>query len=187
MKPKLFNEEEILNAVCKLFWKHGFDGTSMQMLEETTGLGRSSLYHSFENKNELFRRALKNYLNWVANQYQAAFDSADDVIDGLENLIKTLGQSGRDPSGCLLVLSTLELDQHQPQTKELLLMAHAQMRSVLFHQLEKAQKRGEISPDRNLEALTGFLYIFINGLLTANKVNYKLSNDLMQMIRELLI
>jgi TetR/AcrR family transcriptional repressor of nem operon len=186
MKPKLFDEEDILNKVFELFWRHGFDGTSLQMLEQATGLRRSSIYHSFSSKHALFRKALTQYIKKVAGEYQTCFAESPTFIDGLERLLNQMMDACRQPSGCLLVLSSLEMEQHEPETQELIRYAHAMMRETLFKRLQLAQKNGEIAADRNILALAETLYIFINGALVANKVTFLPCDEAIGKIKALL-
>ena len=36
-RPRAFDEEEVLDVAMRLFWEHGFDGTSMSELTEASG------------------------------------------------------------------------------------------------------------------------------------------------------
>ena len=51
----------MLDRAALVFWRHGFEATSIQDLEEATGLGRGSLYNSFGDKAALFRAVLARY------------------------------------------------------------------------------------------------------------------------------
>lgn len=44
----------IINVAQKLFKKHGFAGTSMQMVADEVGIKKSSLYYFFRSKEELY-------------------------------------------------------------------------------------------------------------------------------------
>ena len=43
-RPRAFDEEEVLDVAMRLFWDHGFDGTSMSDLTEAMGINRRSVY-----------------------------------------------------------------------------------------------------------------------------------------------
>lgn len=44
--------EEIIDKLGEVFRRHGYDGASLKLLSDSTGLGRSSLYHYFPNGKE---------------------------------------------------------------------------------------------------------------------------------------
>ncbi|GGP26505.1 TetR/AcrR family transcriptional regulator [Silvimonas amylolytica] len=49
MATQLSTREEVVDTLMQVFRDHGYDGASLSMLSEATGLGRSSLYHYFPN------------------------------------------------------------------------------------------------------------------------------------------
>ena len=57
--------EEILATAAEEFAARGFQGTSYNQLLARLGLGKSSAYHYFEDKADLFRTAVaENYAKW---------------------------------------------------------------------------------------------------------------------------
>jgi TetR/AcrR family transcriptional regulator, lmrAB and yxaGH operons repressor len=52
MPAPLLTKPEILGRLMDLFREKGFDGASLSDISETTGLGKSSLYHHFPNGKE---------------------------------------------------------------------------------------------------------------------------------------
>jgi len=45
-----------------VFWKHGFADTTLQDLEQATGVNKSGLYTEFRDKEDLFVACLRHYL-----------------------------------------------------------------------------------------------------------------------------
>lgn len=43
-RPRNFDKAKALDTALKLFWKHGYEGTSMAMLTEAIGVNVASLY-----------------------------------------------------------------------------------------------------------------------------------------------
>jgi len=61
-RPKGFKREEVLEKAMPVFWKHGFADTSLQELEQATGVNKSGLYSEFRDKEDLFVACLRHYL-----------------------------------------------------------------------------------------------------------------------------
>jgi TetR/AcrR family transcriptional regulator, transcriptional repressor for nem operon len=57
-RERQFEESEVLAAAADVFARHGFQGTSLAMLLEATGLAKQSLYNCFGDKRSLYLKAL---------------------------------------------------------------------------------------------------------------------------------
>src|SRR6201993_5128352 len=62
VRPKQFNREGVLDRAIPVFWKHRFANTTVQHLEEATGVNKSGLYTEFKDKEDLFLACLRGYL-----------------------------------------------------------------------------------------------------------------------------
>lgn len=61
MRPKEFNRNSVLEKCIPLFWKEGYNGTSIQELVDLTGVNRYSLYEEFGNKEGILFASLELY------------------------------------------------------------------------------------------------------------------------------
>ena len=53
-RNKEFEEEAVLQKAMELFWKQGYEKTSMSDLVEHMGIHRKSLYDTFGDKHSLY-------------------------------------------------------------------------------------------------------------------------------------
>ena len=53
-RKKEYIEEEVIDKAMHLFWKKGYENTSMKMLEKEMGINKFSIYSSFGNKDGVF-------------------------------------------------------------------------------------------------------------------------------------
>src|SRR5580700_9531967 len=60
-RRKLFTREDVLDKAIPVFWKHGLAETSVQDLEQATGVRKSGLYAEFKDKEDLFVESLRRY------------------------------------------------------------------------------------------------------------------------------
>ena len=60
-RPRAFDPSEALGAVMGVFWRNGFEGTSMQDIEAATGLNKQSLYRLYPDKRAMYLAALRHY------------------------------------------------------------------------------------------------------------------------------
>ena len=62
-RRKLFTREDVLNKTIPIFWEHGLAETSVQDLEQATGVRKSGLYAEFKDKEDLFVASMRQYFD----------------------------------------------------------------------------------------------------------------------------
>ncbi|GAK75996.1 transcriptional regulator [Nonlabens ulvanivorans] len=50
-RKKEYIESEVIEKAMTLFWRNGYENTSMQMLEKEMGINKFSIYSSFGSKH----------------------------------------------------------------------------------------------------------------------------------------
>src|SRR5947209_18177656 len=71
-RPREFDVEKALDAALLLFWRRGYEGTSLAALTSAMGINVPSLYAAFGNKEALFRKVLERYLQRPASYLPTA-------------------------------------------------------------------------------------------------------------------
>jgi TetR/AcrR family transcriptional repressor of nem operon len=110
-RVKLFNENDVLEKAMNLFWKKGYDATSIQDLVNHLGINRASLYDTFEGKKELFAKVFLLYRETNSNGLKQFLSSQDDIKLGFSRLfIQVIEQSKSDIHNkeCFVVNTTIE-------------------------------------------------------------------------------
>src|ERR1700744_2545866 len=80
-RTREFDLDDAVNAALHVFWRKGYEGTSLTDLTEALGINRPSLYAAFGSKEQLFLRAIERYLAGPAAPVTEAMkaDTARDV------------------------------------------------------------------------------------------------------------
>src|SRR5260370_11663357 len=139
-RPRAFDEDEVLDVAMRLFWDHGFDGTSMSDLTEAMGINRRSIYAAFGNKEALFTAALEHYLAGPGAfvDKARALPTAREVAEAfLRGSVEAFTSSDR-PAGCMA--------RSEEHTSEL--QSHLNLVCRLL--LEKKKQPETIAPERHL-------------------------------------
>jgi AcrR family transcriptional regulator len=77
------NRARLLHAAADLFAHRGYHATSMKDLEQATGMGRSSLYYYFVNKEELLFEITTRYLRELVGIGHTLLDEELDPVERL--------------------------------------------------------------------------------------------------------
>jgi AcrR family transcriptional regulator len=76
-------QEEILTQAARLFAKHGYSGTDTQLLAETIGVGKGTVYRYFPSKRELFLAAADRVMRMMRERVDS---SVADIADPVEQI-----------------------------------------------------------------------------------------------------
>jgi AcrR family transcriptional regulator len=60
-RPREFDIDTAIKTATELFWRKGYEGTSLSDLTGTMGITAPSFYFAFGNKEKLFRRVIEGY------------------------------------------------------------------------------------------------------------------------------
>jgi len=74
-------QEEILEAAVKVFAKHGFANTDLQLIADALGVAKGTLYRYFPSKKKLFLASVEQGVNAIEAQVESAVNSAPDPLD----------------------------------------------------------------------------------------------------------
>jgi TetR/AcrR family transcriptional regulator, transcriptional repressor for nem operon len=176
-RVQLFDKEKVLKKAMKVFWKKGFNGTSTRDLEKATGLGTSSIYNSFGDKESLFFKTLQYYLDAEQLKVSQSIKGSASALQALKALIECLLQKGGtseiEGMGCFMVNSITELANHHPRLSQFAVDIRTGAIAKLKELLEKAQQQGEIPAENDPGQLAVYLHTVIMGL----KVSGMLEKD----------
>ena len=166
-RPRSFDRDEALEAAVAVFWKHGYDTTSIAMLTEALGIGAPSLYAAFGDKQSLFFEALDRYLTTYAAFTKQALEDEPHARDAVERLLHDAAAAYTRPNrppGCLLITAATNCS---PQSAEI--AAHLrELRAAGLRALEKklktAVRAGELPPRTDARALARFYSAVLHGM-----------------------
>ncbi len=174
-RPKVFDQDKVLEAAMLRFWKQGYSATSVRDLEKSTGLTPGSLYHEFGSKLGLFERALDFYVDSIMRtRVERYLDPTCDPLTGIRQfLVSAIKDVPKRVQGdaCLLVNTASELGDQEPGVNRVLQRGFKLIRSGLLQQLERARAAGQIRIDLDIQAAAQQLVILLSGLLVAAKCN----------------
>lgn len=107
-RPRTFVEHEVLDAAMQVFWRHGYEASSITQLRAATGLSSASLYGAFGSKEGLFERAIEHYIAGPGQVSELVGDLTLDPLDALGLMLHGTIEMQSDPAhpgGCLVTLS----------------------------------------------------------------------------------
>jgi TetR/AcrR family transcriptional regulator, lmrAB and yxaGH operons repressor len=110
MAQQTIDDEALANAVFETFRKYGYEGTTISLLSEVTGLKKSSLYHRFPAGKEDMAKTVVSYVQTQLQQGVIAplLNKKDAPEKRFKQMIATLqGFYADGTKNCLLNVLSL--------------------------------------------------------------------------------
>jgi TetR/AcrR family transcriptional repressor of nem operon len=164
---KAFEPQRVLEKAMNAFWERGYEGLSVEDLVQSTGIGRGSLYDTFNDKHSLYLATLDHYIAAVRVQTTALLDQTGTLRVVLEQLFQAqLDALLSDPArrGCFLVNASLEMAPHDPAVNTIVQSALQELEEGLYRLLIKAQVAGDLSWRHDPHQLAHFLVATLVGI-----------------------
>lgn len=164
-KSVKFDREQVVEDVMELFWKKGYNGTSMQDLVDVTGLNRSSFYNSFGDKFSLFEESIKHYQQRQNKMLKSTISEAKSPKEAIVSLFRGISEDIRsgNQKGCMLTSCASEMS-HDPKIKDFLIDNKDRVVEVFAALIQGAQELGEISQRKDPKTLALYLFSSLQGL-----------------------
>ncbi|WP_330267072.1 TetR/AcrR family transcriptional regulator [Streptomyces griseorubiginosus] len=173
-RTKEFDPEAALQAALELFWRRGYEATSMADLVEHLGVGRASIYATFGNKHELYMKALRRYQEQLPDLLREV-SRPGPALPAVRALVRRYAAEASAEDlrlhGCFLTNTAAELAPHDPAAARQVERNWDQMETVLHSALVRAQAQGELPADRDPQALARMLLVLLQGLKVVGKAS----------------
>ncbi len=165
-RTKEFDPEEAIDRALDLFWRRGYEGTSLRDLLETMDISRQSLYDTFGDKRSLFLKVLERY-------ERLAMEGLVQHLEGKGTLLAVRGfceyfmseiVHDRDRGSCLMASTAIEVGPGDPEIQTVVKTYFSRVEAALHTALTSAMAAGELSKDHDLRALARHLVNSIHGL-----------------------
>lgn len=173
-RPKEFLPDQALEKAMNLFWKQGYEGSSIADIVRCTGLGRGSLYDTFGDKHALYLAALDRYFVTGGEKLTTLRLQSGSMHAIFQDFFQALIEEAlTDPErrGCFMVNAALEMAPRDPEVARRVQIGLDDTKGAFYHVLIKAQASGELARTRDPQQLAQFLLNAYLGLRVLSRAN----------------
>lgn len=156
----------------QLFWRKGYEKTSVQDLLDAMQLSRSSLYQAFGGKQALFERCISHYVDLMIEPLRAALASAPSGIGFIRNFLESVLDEARgscEARGCLVLNTANEFAGRDPRIARAVVEGLGRFHGIMLAAVQRAQREGDIALERDPVGVANYLVSSMSGLRTLSK------------------
>ncbi|WP_046729883.1 TetR/AcrR family transcriptional regulator [Streptomyces humi] len=174
-RAKEFDPDAALLSALELFWRRGYEATSVADLVEHLGIGRASLYATFGGKRDLYLKALDRYQRDRLPPLLRGLSLPGPALPAVRALVRRYAdESAADElrlRGCLVTNTAAELAPHDPAVARSVEQDWDRVETVLHTALVRAQAQHELPADRDPLALARTLLVLLQGMRVVGKAS----------------
>lgn len=174
-RTKEFDPDAALQSALELFWRRGYEATSIADLVEHLGIGRASIYATFGNKHELYLKALDRYSEDRDPPLFTELSRPGPALPAVRAVVRRFASDAASPerrlNGCLITNTAAELAPHDPAATRRVEVSWEHLETLLQSALTRARTEGELPEDRDPRALARMLLVLLQGVRVVGKAS----------------
>lgn len=170
-RPRVFNEDKVLNQAIKLFSSSGYTATGISELSKATRLTAGSLYKAYHDKEGIFVKALGCYIEQREAEVAALLAEAANSRDAIAILLKfyaRLSQGEEGKLGCMIVSGINELPQFS-RAGDVLRNQLCRRQKLLTSMVEQGKADGSIKTACDSALIADLLLTLLYGMRVMGK------------------
>jgi TetR/AcrR family transcriptional repressor of lmrAB and yxaGH operons len=163
--PRVISERrDAIPALAEVFREHGFEGASLSIIGERTGLGKGSLYHFFPGgKEEMAAAVLENIDDWFEHHLFGPLREDDDPSRAITQMFVTVDDYFQSGSRICLI-GAFALGDVRDRFSAQIHRYFATWKDVLANALRRSGKESHVAEDLAEELIAA-----IQGAIVASR------------------
>lgn len=166
-RPRILDRDTGLEVAARLFWQHGYEGTSIAELTRAMGITPPSLYATFGSKEELYRQALDHNIKQESKLRSEALQGEMSAYDALSFYLYDVAQGVSDPSkprGCIISTAVLQhAEENESVAREVAARRDMSIQCIK-KRFDRAIDEEELPAGTDTEALARFYSAVVQGM-----------------------
>lgn len=187
-RPRAFDRDAALDIALRLFWRRGYDTTSVAELTAAMRISPPSLYATFGDKQRLFEQAVALYQETYGAFTAHALAEEPTGRGAIERILRETAAVYSDPAnppGCLIISAAVNCDPGSAEVEAWLRNFRTAAKEALASKFDGDVAAGRLDPNTDTASLATFYASVIQGMSTQARDGA--SRDALDQVAELAV
>lgn len=164
-RPRSFDREAALNQAMEVFWRKGYEATSINDLTEAMDISPPSLYAAFGDKERLFLEAVERYQQ--SRGASCPYYEEPTARGAIEKLLTYMAEeltSGSHPRGCMMMMAAATAGSASRELQAALAKNRAEGRARMQERIQQGIAQGDVARGTHAAELADFYSAIVTGM-----------------------
>lgn len=166
-RPRVLDREVGLDIASRLFWEHGYEGTSTADLTKAMGINPPTLYSTFGSKEDLYRQALDFSAARESRRRSEILASGLPVYEALGLYLYDIADGNTQPDkprGCMVSTAVLQHAKEHASVARMTADLREASIQILKSRFDRAVSEGDLPAQTDTDTLARFYGAIIQGI-----------------------
>ncbi len=166
-RPRTFDRTSALRRAMEVFWRYGYEGTSMSDLTAAMNIKSPSLYAAFGCKEELFREAVAYYNETLGATAATELRDQPTAREAIAAVLRHHAVVFCDPDtprGCMIVLAATSCTDQTRSVHEHLASWRVATEDDFRARVERGIAEGDVPTDADAAMIAAFYNTVNHGM-----------------------
>ncbi|MBO9611830.1 MAG: TetR/AcrR family transcriptional regulator [Dyadobacter sp.] len=153
-----FDQDQAIEKALDVFWRKGYNGTSMRDLTDAMQINSSSLYNTLGDKHQLFVQCIKHYTRKrriLLEERAKVFDSPQKALESFIHDVADVVV--KDAQGCFAIKTAFEVSPDNKGIQALLKDDNDFTHTFLSKLIREAVEQGVMKKDTDPDLLADYI------------------------------
>jgi len=171
-RKKSYQRDDLIERAMGLFWRLGYEGTSITALTEQLNVNKFGLYAEFGSKQGLYEVTLQRYDDIVVSRHFGRLETPtsglDDIAAGF-HFFATAPENTPIPLGCMLCNAATERAALDTMTAGHVARYMERMTNAHRNALANAERDGQLRSGTDIQAQSALFVTQLLGLFVLRR------------------
>ena len=165
-RPLSFDRTQALDLAMDVFWRHGYDATSISVLTGEMGITAPSLYAAFGDKHRLYLEALDRYMHRPGLELEPLLASTPTAYDAVNYMLMGAAKQQTQPDrplGCMLMSARVNTPAESPLDQCIIALRNNVL-DLIEKRIRRGIDEGDVPSHASASEMASFYLMVLQGM-----------------------